>query len=288
MTRYFGQKPEWIENRNFNDREALAQSGIHRPRQAGISFSANEGADSIVLSGGYADDEDHGDVIIYTGMGGRDPNSGKQTSDQKLELGNKALAINKNEGLPTRVSRGSGHLSPFSPTAGYTYGGLYFVDDYWHEKRKHGFLIWRFRLIKVTELLPDNQIPVTRNSTALPATQRQSVTIQKLLRDSAVARRVKKLHQYSCQVCGLTIETPAGPYSEAAHIRPLGRPHDGPDVGENVLCLCPNHHVLFDSGAFGIADDLSLIGLAGGLRTQRRHKIDVAFLQYHRGHYGLA
>ena len=33
---------------------------------------------------------------------------------------------------------------------------------------------------------------------------------------------------------------------EAAHIRPLGAPHNGPDTLDNTLCLCPNHHVPFD------------------------------------------
>ena len=58
---------------HFENRAALAKAGVHRHRQAGISGSASKGADSIVLSGGYEDDEDHGDVIVYTGYGGRDP-----------------------------------------------------------------------------------------------------------------------------------------------------------------------------------------------------------------------
>lgn len=41
--------------------------------QAGISGSGEEGADSVVVSGGYEDDEDYGDVIVYTGHGGNDP-----------------------------------------------------------------------------------------------------------------------------------------------------------------------------------------------------------------------
>jgi len=49
---------------------------------------------SIVLSGGYVDDEDMGDVIIYTGEGGRDSNTGRQIADQQLALGNRALAEN--------------------------------------------------------------------------------------------------------------------------------------------------------------------------------------------------
>ncbi len=60
----------------FENRAELADAGVHRHRQAGISGSASEGADSIVLSGGYEDDEDHGDVIVYTGYGGRDPVAG--------------------------------------------------------------------------------------------------------------------------------------------------------------------------------------------------------------------
>jgi putative restriction endonuclease len=62
----------------------------------------------------------------------------------------------------------------------------------------------------------------------------------------------------------------------------LGRPHDGPDTTDNVLCLCPNHHVLFDLGSFAIADDQTLIDAPGKLRSVPKHKIDVQHLQYHR------
>ena len=48
-------------------------------------------------------------------------------------------------------------------------------------------------------------------------------------------------------MCGTRIESPSGPYAEAAHIKPLGRLEDGPDVAANILCLCPNHHKLLDS-----------------------------------------
>jgi len=50
----------------FDDRAALAKAGVHPPLVAGISGGKHEGADSIVLSGGYEDDEDLGDTIIYT------------------------------------------------------------------------------------------------------------------------------------------------------------------------------------------------------------------------------
>jgi SAD/SRA domain len=69
--------PRLPSRQHINDRVDLARSGVHPPRMKGISGSQNEGADSIVVSGGYEDDHDLGDVIIYTGEGGRDPNTGK-------------------------------------------------------------------------------------------------------------------------------------------------------------------------------------------------------------------
>jgi putative restriction endonuclease len=38
---------------------------------SGISGTRAEGADSIVVSGGYEDDEDFDDELIYTGAGRR-------------------------------------------------------------------------------------------------------------------------------------------------------------------------------------------------------------------------
>jgi putative restriction endonuclease len=103
-----------------------------------------------------------------------------------------------------------------------------------------------------------------------------------------VTSHVKALYGFRCQVCGLQLETPPGPYAEAAHIRPLGRPHDGPDVLGNVLCLCPNHHVQFDRWAFALAGDLSLIGMGGRLRVHPRHDIHLDHVRYHRSLYEAA
>jgi putative restriction endonuclease len=65
--RTFGEIPEVAVGTTFPDREALAAAAVHRPTQAGISGSTAEGADSIVVSGGYEDDRNLGDEIIYTG-----------------------------------------------------------------------------------------------------------------------------------------------------------------------------------------------------------------------------
>ena len=106
MARFFGHIEGVPVGTLFESRADLAAAGVHRPMQAGISGSQDEGADSIVVSGGYEDDEDFGRVIVYTGHGGNDPSTGKQVADQRFERNNKALAKNQVLGLPVRVVRG--------------------------------------------------------------------------------------------------------------------------------------------------------------------------------------
>jgi hypothetical protein len=85
----------------FSDRMALSKAGVHRATQAGIT-GGSDGTESIVLNAGYSDDVDRGDEVIYTGHGGRNPNTGRQESDQELEQGNKGLAVCCDNGLPVR------------------------------------------------------------------------------------------------------------------------------------------------------------------------------------------
>jgi len=122
---------------------------VYRHRQAGISSSASKGADPIVLSGGYEDDQDFGDLIIYTGYGCGDPATGRQVSGQPFSLWNRALLYNGLNGLLVRVIRGEGRVLPYSPSAGYRYDGPYLVDDYWHDRGGAGFPVWRYRLTSV-------------------------------------------------------------------------------------------------------------------------------------------
>ena len=281
--RIFGNIPGVSEGAVFESRAALSQSGVHPPTQAGISGSEEDGADSIVLSGGYEDDEDRGDQVIYIGHGGRDPNTGRQIRDQEFARGNKALAKSKIDGLPIRVTRGSDLHSPYAPRSGYRYDGLYAVDDAWQETGRSGFKVWRYRLRKIDDrALPPRQ-PEAPVEVQPPS--RVPTTIQLIVRDTQKAREVKQLYEFGCQVCGMRLDTPAGPYAEAAHIRPLGAPHNGPDVKENIICLCPNHHVLFDSGAITFADDFAVLGLERG-KLRLRHELGAEYVRYHREHYG--
>ena len=73
-----GDIPGVAVGTEFADRRALREAGIHRPLQAGMCGSSATGAESIVLNGGYEDDEDSMEAIVYTGHGGNDPASGGQ------------------------------------------------------------------------------------------------------------------------------------------------------------------------------------------------------------------
>ncbi|WP_410199142.1 HNH endonuclease [Burkholderia cenocepacia] len=104
--------------------------------------------------------------------------------------------------------------------------------------------------------------------------QRKHQKTYRILRDTALARQIKLLHKNKCQICGDSIGLPGGEfYSEAHHIQPLGSPHNGPDVSENIIVVCPNHHVMLDYGVISI--DISRVNL------HRKHKIGSNFIAYH-------
>lgn len=147
--RIFGEIDGVEEGDQFEDRKELSVAGVHRPRQAGICGGKSEGAESIVLSGGYEDDTDHGDVIIYTGHGGNLPGKAMQFRDQELDRQNMALVVSCQNRLPVRVIRGAKHKSPWSPDSGYTYSGLYRVVRWWEQRGKSEFKVFRFELRKI-------------------------------------------------------------------------------------------------------------------------------------------
>lgn len=292
MARQFGEIPGQPEGGTYTNRRGLSIVGVHRPLQAGISGGESDGADSIVVSGGYEDDEDHGDVILYTGHGGNDPAARKQVADQELTAGNLALARNATDGIPVRVIRGAGGDPAYSPKAGFRYDGLYRVESYEEKTGKSGYRIFRYKLAKLGTPadagVEDESAPEDEETPgATGPAPRMPTTIQRIVRNTVMAQAVKELHNHRCQVCGERVETPAGPYAEGAHIRPLGRPHHGPDVAGNILCLCPTDHVRFDAGAVHVLDDLTIwdtlaeVGV-GRLRTVAKHKVDAAALAYHR------
>lgn len=117
-----------------------------------------------------------------------------------------------------------------------------------------------------------------------------TVISQRVIRDTKVTAAVKAMYANTCQICGTQLATKNGYYSEGAHVRPLGRPHHGPDTMPNILCLCPNHHAAFDKGGIYIADDLCVYDThgehIGTLNVHADHDIDVNNARYHRTHHG--
>lgn len=286
----FGEIPGIKEGQWFEGRKEMMPTSFHRNWGAGIDGNGNEGASAIVLSGGYEDDKDLGDEIVYTGAGGNDPNTKRQIDDQSWNnRGNAGLLKSMNQGLPVRVIRGYTHKSEYSPKAGYTYAGLYSIVDAWEERGKSGYKVCRFKLVysggndsrKNAEDIDDEL------DHSIKEKRRKEGTVIRVIRDTKIAGDVKQLYDYKCQVCGFVIKTKNSNYAEGAHIRPLGLPHNGDDCLANILCLCPNHHVMFDKGCFSIADDFSLLGIEEGrLQVDKKHKINIENLKYHRLSHG--
>ncbi|MDP9864798.1 MULTISPECIES: caspase, EACC1-associated type [Streptosporangium] len=284
---HYGPIPGVTPGALFPNRHALHNAKIHRPLQAGIcGTAARGGAESIVVSGGYNDDEDYGNTIIYTGHGGRDPNTGEQIKDQSpTDSGNAALIKSVITGLPVRVVRGSGGNKKFSPASGYSYDGLFAVTDYWAKPGTDGPAILQFRLEKLIDHDVHSRIDLNRK--LHPG--RWELVAPGSYADRSLATEVKQIYDYACQICGVILEAPGGlKFAATVHIRGLEMPHSGPDVKENMLCLCSNHRDLFKYGAITIEDDFRVIDQTDGeiiTNLTLKHKVDLGYIRYHRKHH---
>ncbi len=137
---HFGPIPGIDVGMCWKYRIQLSEEGVHRPPVAGIAGKPSQGSQSIVLSGGFAHDADHGEEFFYSGSGGCDLSGNKRTGarvcDQELTKSNLALAVscharvnakdgaeaNKDwkKGKPVRVVRTEkfGKHSKFAPKEG--------------------------------------------------------------------------------------------------------------------------------------------------------------------------
>ena len=133
----------------FQFRIELNIIGLHRQIQGGIDYVRQKDkilATSIVASGGYADDLDNSDVLIYTGQGGNVMSSDKEPEDQKLERGNLALKNSSEEKNSVRVIRG---YESMDGKRIYVYDGLYVVESCWQDIGPHGKLVYKFSLRRI-------------------------------------------------------------------------------------------------------------------------------------------
>ncbi|WP_051201377.1 YDG/SRA domain-containing protein [Christiangramia portivictoriae] len=149
-TPIFGNPNNISEGTVFNNRYELIEAGLHRSTVRGIDGNASDGAAAIVMSGGYEDDYDLGEEILYTGEGGNDTSSGKQVAHQQWDSpGNAGLLKSMKSNYPVRVIRGWKHNSKFSPKEGYKYDGLFYVTHAEMVIGKSGYKICRFTLNKI-------------------------------------------------------------------------------------------------------------------------------------------
>lgn len=287
--RIFGDIPGIEPGQSFPDRKAVSQAGLHRPPQAGIHGTKREGANSIVVSGGYVDDLDLGHTIIYTGHGGRDPGSGRQVRDQALDdPGNAGLVTSCRESLPVRVIKGASG-------GPYVYAGLFQVTDYWSKPGADGYRVWQFKLKAI-----EGGYSFTREEPVIPAKTlvpegevvpvRKHMVTQRLVRSTRVVEWVKAIYEDACQMCHTVLAHPGGRISEGAHVRALGSPHNGKDLVSNVICLCPNHHSLFDRGGVWVDDNLGVHTFeaesVSQLFVDSRHELEMSNFAYHRSLWG--
>lgn len=165
---HYGPIPGIPVGSTWRFRVQVSEAGVHRPHVGGIHGRSNDGAYSLVLAGGFADEVDRGDEFTYTGSGGKNlagnKRIGSPSADQTLTNMNRALALNCDAplddkvgaesrnwraGKPVRVIRSfkGRKISKYAPEEGNRYDGIYKVVKYWPEKStSHGFLVWRYLL----------------------------------------------------------------------------------------------------------------------------------------------
>lgn len=172
------------------------------------------------------------------------------------------LIVNKQRGLP-----GPGYFGVYGRT------GSDGDKDWWDEQ-----VLWAMDFdwnpyIGLPAKNSPADTPMAADADELP--ECVDAKIKRIVRDTLIARSVKKWHNFECQIkdCDTIISFPWGQrYAEAHHIRPLGK-HHGRDKTHNVLCLCPNHHAMCDLGIIRLE--------LGELKSAKFHTIDQANIDYH-------
>ncbi len=127
-------------------------------------------------------------------------------------------------------------------------------------------------MIEETKPLILQSTPIATDIKEPNQPERVKQEIYRILRDTVLAREVKEFNKYKCHICGEILRlNDEQSYAESHHVKPLGSPHDGPDVRENILCVCPNHHVMLDYGAIK-------------LDKQQLTSIAREYIDYHNNH----
>ncbi|KAM0868632.1 hypothetical protein ACQ4PT_041195 [Festuca glaucescens] len=131
----------------FYFRMELCIIGLHAQSMGGIDYIGNGGdsvAICIVAAGGYENQDDDADTLVYSGSGGNSRNT-EERHDQKLERGNLALERSLHRKNEIRVVRGFKDPACVSGKI-YIYDGLYKIQESWKERTKFGINCFKYRL----------------------------------------------------------------------------------------------------------------------------------------------
>lgn len=141
---------------------------------------------------------------------------------------------------------------------------------------------------RVREVLEAEMGPGAKSGDHQPPDRTEYVATRPI-RDTKTSAMTKDSYDHRCQLCGDQREGRDGSaYAEAHHVKPLGKPHHGPDSAENIIVLCPNHHADFDYGRLRIAPatldvthafDDAVDGAT--LTVASDHDLNPEFLVYH-------
>ena len=108
----------------YKNRRELIEAGLHNHLQKGIGWASDGvGYRSIILSGGYEDDDDYGDRIIYTGMG--------LSGDQSIDYAqNRTLAESRTNDIDVHL------FESYEPKEYIYRGQVQLVGDPYYERQK--------------------------------------------------------------------------------------------------------------------------------------------------------
>jgi len=103
------------------------------------------------------------------------------------------------------------------------------------------------------------EIPESLNSKSKNNLRTNRVVIHRMIRDTKMARKIKKLYAGTCQLCKNNLKSSLGYITEAHHIRPYNKIHRGDDTYLNLIVLCPNCHSRFDDFYFAIHPQTNIV-----------------------------
>lgn len=123
--------------------------------------------------------------------------------------------------------------------------------------------------------------------------------VERPFRDILFAKQVRNAYDGTCAMTGLKLINGGGRCEiEAAHIRPVGSGHNGPDSIRNGIALSRTFHWMFDRGVVSLTDDYQILLAEKLISDQVRRMINPSgsillpesklarphrqFLQYHR------